>query len=39
MKKREVKNDEKHKLVDECITLIGDKYKELCYKHDGCRVI
>jgi hypothetical protein len=39
MKKREVKNDEKHKLVEECITLIGDKYKELCYKHDGCRVI
>ena len=39
MKKREVSNEEKHTLVTECIELIGDKYKELCYKHDGCRVL
>lgn len=39
MKKREVNNEEKHKLVEECIALVKDKYHELCYKHDGCRVI
>jgi len=39
MKKREVPNEEKHRLVAECIELIGDKYTELCFKHDGCRVL
>ncbi len=39
MRKKEVANDEKHILVAECIKLIGDKYNELCYKHDGCRVL
>ena len=39
MKKKEVNNQEKHELVEECIKLIGDKYTELCYKHDGCRVL
>ena len=32
-------NSEKHVLVDESIEMIGDKYNELCYKHDGCRVL
>lgn len=39
MKKKEMKNEEKHKLVEESMALIKDKYKELCFKHDGCRVI
>ena len=41
IKKKESKltNDEKHALVQECIDLIGSKFKELVYKHDGCRVI
>jgi hypothetical protein len=26
-------------IIDETIELINDKYKELCVKHDGCRVI
>jgi len=39
MKKKEVNNAEKHELVAECIKLIGNKYTELCYKHDGCRML
>jgi len=39
MKKKEIPNAEKHKLVDECIEAIGEKYQELCFKHDGCRVL
>jgi hypothetical protein len=39
MKKNEPTNAEKHETVEECIKLIGDKYTELCYKHDGCRVL
>jgi hypothetical protein len=41
MKKKEMPNEEKHKLVEECITTItaADKYNELVYKHDGCRVM
>jgi hypothetical protein len=39
MKKKEVTNAEKHELVQESIKLIGEKYHELCYKHDGCRVL
>jgi hypothetical protein len=39
MKKKEITNEEKHAIVDECIKLIGVKYVELVYKHDGCRVL
>ena len=39
MQKREVSNEEKHTLVAESIELIQDKYTELCFKHDGCRVL
>ena len=31
--------EEKHTLVQECMDMIGDKYTELCFKHDGCRVL
>ena len=40
MKKREgVTNEEKHSLVDEAIKQINDKYADLLYKHDGCRLL
>jgi hypothetical protein len=39
IKKREMGNAEKHVLVDESIEAIGDKYAELCFKHDGCRIL
>ena len=39
IKKKELGNEEKHTLVAECIEMIGDKYTELCFKHDGCRVL
>jgi hypothetical protein len=39
MKKKEIPNEEKHKLVDESIKQINEKYEELIYKHDGCRLI
>ena len=39
MKKKEMANEEKHKVVQECIDAIGEKYAELAYKHDGCRVL
>lgn len=39
MKKKEIPNEEKHKLVDESIKQINEKYSELIYKHDGCRLI
>lgn len=39
MKKKEIANEEKHKLVDESILQIADKYTELIYKHDGCRLL
>ena len=26
-------------MVEECIQLIGNKFEELCFKHDGCRVL
>ena len=39
IKKKELGNEEKHTLVAECIEMIGDKYNELCFKHDGCRVL
>ena len=34
-----VSGKEKHDIVDECLLLIGSKYSELCFKHDGCRVL
>lgn len=39
MKKKEMSGEEKHAIVQECIDAIGEKYQELCYKHDGCRVL
>lgn len=39
MKKKEISNEEKHALVDESIKHIADKYVELLYKHDGCRLL
>jgi len=39
MKKKEMSGEEKHAVVQECIDAIGEKYPELCYKHDGCRVL
>ena len=39
MKKKELPNEEKHQIVQECIDAIGEKYTELCYKHDGCRIL
>ena len=39
IKKKELGNEEKHTLVAESIEMIGDKYTELCFKHDGCRVL
>ena len=39
MKKKEMTGEEKHVIVQECIDAIGEKYNELCYKHDGCRVL
>ena len=39
MKKKEMANEDKHKVVQECIDAIGEKYAELAYKHDGCRVL
>ena len=39
MKKKEMSSEEKHAIVQECIEAIGEKYPELCYKHDGCRVL
>jgi pumilio family protein 6 len=34
-----ITNEEKHTIVDECLELIGTKYQELVFKHDGCRVL
>jgi hypothetical protein len=39
MKKKEIPNEEKHALVDESIKHIGEKYVDLLYKHDGCRLL
>ena len=39
MKKKDISNEEKHKTVAECIELCKDKYAELSFKHDGCRVL
>ena len=39
MKKKEMSNQDKHALVQECIDAIGEKYTELCFKHDGCRIL
>ena len=41
MKKKELKqtNESKAALVQECIDAIGDKFEDLIYKHDGCRIV
>jgi len=41
MKKRELDDTKENKqvIVKECIEMIKDKFNELIYKHDGCRII
>lgn len=41
IKKKEnlVTKEQKWTIIDETIALIGSRFKELCFKHDGCRVI
>ena len=43
MKNKELKitNETKEAIVKECIEMIGDKdkFKELIFKHDGCRIV
>jgi len=41
MKKKELKqtDESKYLIVKETIELIGDKFEDLIYKHDGCRII
>lgn len=41
MKKKDFSqtNESKAALVQECIDAIGEKFSELIYKHDGCRII
>jgi len=41
MKKRDLVDTAENKqvLVKECIEMIKDKFSELIYKHDGCRII
>jgi hypothetical protein len=38
-KDQKLPKEEKAALVQESIDLIGDKFKELCFKHDGCRIL
>jgi hypothetical protein len=38
-KEKKLSKEEKAGIIDECITLIGSKFNELCFKHDGCRVL
>ena len=41
MKKKELKQSDidKFAIVKESIDIIGDKFVDLIYKHDGCRII
>ena len=41
IKKKEnlISKDEKRALVAETIDLIGSNFKDLCFKHDGCRIL
>jgi len=42
MKKKELTtNETKEAIVKECIEMIGEKekFKELIFKHDGCRIV
>jgi hypothetical protein len=49
MKKKERKSEDKetaeafkrdkHDLVENCLQLIGDKYMDVCLKHDGSRIL
>lgn len=34
-----ITNKEKHDLVTECIEMVGEKFGDLVYKHDGCRIL
>jgi hypothetical protein len=41
MKKKELRLSaiDKQGMVQRCIGLMENKYKELCFKHDGCRIL
>lgn len=41
MKKKELKqtDDNRYLIVKDTIELIGDKFVDLIYKHDGCRIV
>ena len=41
MKKKELKqtDENKYSIVKESIDVIGDKFVDLIYKHDGCPII
>ena len=41
MKKRDLADSTQNKqdLIKECIEMIKDKFTELIFKHDGCRII
>jgi hypothetical protein len=41
MKKKDFEgsDEKKSNLVKECIDTIGDKFKDLIFKHDGCRIL
>lgn len=41
MKKKDlaITSENKQQLVKECMEMIGDKFQDLIYKHDGCRIV
>ena len=41
MKKKDLKqtSETKANIVKECIEIVGTKFSELIYKHDGCRIV
>jgi len=39
LKKKDFSSDQKHALVTEAIGVIQNKYEDLLYKHDGCRLL
>lgn len=39
MKKADIGLDNKQDIVKECMALISDKYDDLVFKHDGCRIV
>ena len=36
---KETGNAERHSIIDDCFAQIGDKWYDLLYKHDGCRIL